>query len=352
MFISSPLVKAQRWRAVERIQKDDRSDQIQRIARLYSKLAGQIGRSFKDAVGKLGDSIDLDALEQALKDGRVSDAINAISEADLIDGFTPVGNAITHATIDAGQAAVAAMLASQPELGSLNIVFNAVNPATVSFLRNYEMNSIRELASDALGSIRIAVRNGVANGLGPADIATDIRDFIGLTDQQTQAVSNYRNMLQNLDSDVLTRALRDARFDPTIDTAITNGNPLTDDQIATYVDRYQSRYLNYRATTIARTEAIRAANAGNHLAWQQQVASGKMAADEVTREWLYTHDGKTRLSHVAIPLLNPDGVGLDEPFETLLGELMYPGDPSGDPADVINCRCSVFNRYTPKAEAS
>ena len=35
---------------------------------------------------------------------------------------------------------------------------------------------------------------------------------------------------------------------------------------------------------------------------------------------------------------------IDEPFENSLGEIMYPGDPDADPANVYNCRCTLVTR--------
>ena len=97
------------------------------------------------------------------------------------------------------------------------------------------------------------------------------------------------------------------------------------------------------------TESIRAVSAGNHLAWKQAAEDGKVDADAVVRLWVYTHDGKTRPAHIAIPSMNPDGVGLDEAFDSPLGPIMYPGDPDADIANTANCRCAVVYRAMPSA---
>src|SRR5258708_8711165 len=98
---------------------------------------------------------------------------------------------------------------------------------------------------------------------------------------------------------------------------------------------------------IARTESIGALGAGQLLMWRQAVADGKMAENEVRRRWVYTHDDRVRPAHVAIPGMNLDGVGLNQPFATPDGPLMYPGDPSGPPQATVNCRCVVVLRYVP-----
>lgn len=85
-----------------------------------------------------------------------------------------------------------------------------------------------------------------------------------------------------------------------------------------------------RATTIARTEVISAFNGSASL-----VASTYGADVVAGKEWIAARDNRTRDEHVG-----RDGEisGIDEPFS---GGLMYPGDPGGAAADVINCRCTV-----------
>ena len=51
-----------------------------------------------------------------------------------------------------------------------------------------------------------------------------------------------------------------------------------------------------------------------------------------------------RNSHLQIPGLNESGRGQNEKFITPLGPLLYPADPDGTAANVINCRCAVFAR--------
>lgn len=53
------------------------------------------------------------------------------------------------------------------------------------------------------------------------------------------------------------------------------------------------------------------------------------------KQWLAVHDGRTRDSH---RMLDYDIVPIDEEFKN---GLMYPAEPSGDPAEVYNCRCAM-----------
>lgn len=83
---------------------------------------------------------------------------------------------------------------------------------------------------------------------------------------------------------------------------------------------------------LARTDLISLANGGSYMAARQVFERG--TADKV---WLNAHDARVRPSHASA---GGQTVPLDKPFSIGGFELMYPGDPQGPPAEVINCRCT------------
>ncbi len=89
-----------------------------------------------------------------------------------------------------------------------------------------------------------------------------------------------------------------------------------------------------RAKTIARTEGHRIQQMSTVDA--QQAAKAKGA--DVVKQWDATLDGRTRDSHRRV-----DGEirELDEKFSN---GLMFPGDPNGSAAEVVNCRCTSNTR--------
>ena len=89
-----------------------------------------------------------------------------------------------------------------------------------------------------------------------------------------------------------------------------------------------------RAKTIARTEGHRIQQMSTVDA--QQAAKAKGA--DVVKQWDATLDGRTRDSHRRV-----DGEvrELDEKFSN---GLMFPGDPNGGAAEVVNCRCTSNTR--------
>lgn len=63
---------------------------------------------------------------------------------------------------------------------------------------------------------------------------------------------------------------------------------------------------------------------------------------KVKKRWLAAHDDRVRDAHADLDGVEVD---VDEPFHSLLGDIDYPGDPTADPANVYNCRCTLIYVY-------
>jgi hypothetical protein len=100
-------------------------------------------------------------------------------------------------------------------------------------------------------------------------------------------------------------------------------------EIARNVRGVVAGLARFRAEAIARTETHGAANFGSDSA-------AKLTGLPLRREWLAAQDERTRESHAAA-----DGqiVGPEDAFTVGSSTLMYPGDPSAPPEEVVNCRC-------------
>ena len=108
---------------------------------------------------------------------------------------------------------------------------------------------------------------------------------------------------------------------------------MTFKQVATNI-KNQSRVGYNKAIRIARTEGHRIQT----TATMDAMEAAKEKGADVLKQWDSTLDGKTRESHQAV-----DGEirELNKPFSN---GLMYPGDPSGGAAEVVNCRCALLQR--------
>ena len=142
-------------------------------------------------------------------------------------------------------------------------------------------------------------------GFTPDETAAIIRSFIGLTSQQTRSVWNF--------------------YDDLIDQGIA------DDVALTRAEMYADAALGRRAETIARTELISATNAGQQALWDQAVDQGVLNQRDMRKVWIVTDDD--RLEEDCEALADVE-VGIDEPFDTAEGAVMFP------PLHP-RCRCAI-----------
>lgn len=226
----------------------------------------------------------------------------------------------------------AAVLADEP------LTFNpASSAAAVTFaeLNQRVIGLLMEQQSEALVEMQ-----RLASQVTPIRSMKVVRRGLTLTGRQVRAVDNFRRMLEDGSSESLTRQLRDRRFDPTLRRAIAGEIVLTTDQIDRMVQRYIDRQIDFRARTIAATEAVRIANESDNLFWRQAVESGQVDVNQIKRKWITSKDEKVRPSHRFAG--RQPAVDLDEPFLTGDGNsLRFPGDPRAPASDTINCRCWV-----------
>lgn len=100
-------------------------------------------------------------------------------------------------------------------------------------------------------------------------------------------------------------------------------------------DRIETLYLDQiipnRSEVIARTESVKAYNFGAYTA-------ARGSGLKLSKSWIATRDDRTREAHI-----RADGqtVALEARFDVGGDRLEYPGDPSGRPENIIQCRCAV-----------
>jgi len=100
------------------------------------------------------------------------------------------------------------------------------------------------------------------------------------------------------------------------------------DKIARNIQSELGIAEKYRAERIARTEVVSASNEGS-------LAGAKSTDLDLDKEWISYIDDKTRESHIE---LNGATVPMKDNFSN---GLEYPGDPTGEAEEVINCRCTI-----------
>ena len=106
------------------------------------------------------------------------------------------------------------------------------------------------------------------------------------------------------------------------------------------MDKIAKRMMNVQemnktqAIRSARTIVTGAENKGRQDSYKRAEEDGIV----MKREWIATNDSRTRHWHAELDGVEVD---IDEPWVNDFGEIMFPGDPSADPANTYNCRCSM-----------
>jgi hypothetical protein len=305
---------------------------------LVEKLEPTLRKAFEQALADWRNNVDLDALAAALMRGDIEGAVRAANiQPAALNGFlTARENAFE--------------LAGTAELASLrlNIIFDARHIRGEQQLSQYGAKFVQGVTDDTKAMLRTALTDSLSRGQGAKAAAKTIRDMIGLTDSQAGWAINLRRKLETDPKGLLSEfaadgyKLRDKRLDGIVRRAVKAEKPIAAADVEKIVTAYQNRAIRWRALNIARTETLRAVQAGNFEAYQQAVDSGKVAVQSVRKVWNSAQDNRVRHTHRE---LNGESVGLKESFVSVSGaRLRYPLDPLAPLDETINCRCGLTYR--------
>lgn len=109
-------------------------------------------------------------------------------------------------------------------------------------------------------------------------------------------------------------------------------------QIARRVARTTGESSYKSAMRNARTAYTGAQNAGRLEGMHQAQRLGI----KLKKKWTAILDGRTRDAHRD---LDGQVQNVDDPFESDLGDIMFPADPTAHPGNVYNCRCRMVTVY-------
>lgn len=266
------------------------------LHRIADALAPEMRKAFLSAVEELKNRIDLNRLQELLSRGNTGalDAFWREFEASVAPTLRP---AIREAFMETAQRSAR----------TFGMAFDLTNPRAVEAIDLQAGQLIQNITAESRAAIREVLRRGFLQGRTVNQMAVEIRQSIGLTQRGAGAVSNYRQ----------------AQLDAGVDDVVVERR----------AQRYARRLLNQRAETISRTETLAASNRGQQTVWEEAARGGDLPPDS-RRTWIITPDDRLCPICEAIPDMNPDGVGLTEPFNTPEGAIMTP------PAHV-QCRCAV-----------
>lgn len=324
--------------------RKDVADELERLDRFLSGAEALVRAAFARFVRAMHSEEVLAAVNDALEAGDIEGALAlADSHVQQLSAVVPQ-IFMDAATAEAAELAVAL----QPMAPTVGVSFNATDPQAAAMMRDNALAFVRQFTEAQRTATRRALVDALGSGQSRQAAARAFRESIGLTDAQLQAVDNYRSLLEQGSREALDRSLRDRRFDASVEAAADGRRQLTPEQIDRMVTRYRARYLAYRAETIARTESVRTISQAREEAFRQAITQAGIDPGDTEQVWHAVEDNRTRLTHRE---LDGQVQPLGQPFVSISGaELMYPGDPSAPPEEVINCRCvRTFRIKAPSA---
>lgn len=273
---------------------------------LADKLAPDIRQAFLAAIRTVRDQISLRALTQAVETGDVS-AVRATGVWDaFLDAFEPrIRQAVTEAILGGANHAASSL----PSSVQSQLRFDLGNPRVVQAVDDVVVPMLQQIANVNQQGLATALRRGLSEGVSPSALARKLIWELGLTDRDITAVENYLAGLVK--------------------------NDMPAGRAADLAESYANRLLRQRASLIARTETIRAVNAGQTAAWQDAKDQGLLTDER--RFWVVTPDDRLCPLCEVMPDQNAEGRAFDEPFQSELGPVT---GPPLHPA----CRCTTVLR--------
>lgn len=280
-------------------QKEVRQSLLNSEAAALKALEKQYAAALKDINEKVKlFQADIDLLDEALSQDGLDDATKALLKSRK-------------------QSKIYQQQYQQALKGQVSGIIDKMHSDHYSTISKY-LNSCYE--TGYIGTMYDIAKQGVPI-IAPIDQAAAVKAI--LTD--SKIVEGYYNHL----------GINYAKLKKTITQEISRGiaSGLLYKDIARNINNVSGNGLS-NAKRITRTEGHRIQQTSSRDA---QYAAKKMGAD-VVKQWDASLDKRTRDSHARV-----DGEirELDEKFSN---GLMFPGDPSGSAAEVINCRCTSNTR--------
>jgi hypothetical protein len=226
------------------------------------RLEPEMRAAFFAIVEVLRRAIPLDELRQMLEAGafdailaRYQAVIGSAAVITAADKFVDVHRNIFQASL---KTAIAASV--------VNAVFSGVTTTALKILETNSGELITGVSSDTLDSVRRVLASNHIQGLGAIAGARLVRSVIFLLPRHADAVVRYAEGLRL--------------------------QGVSEQRVGQLADLYASRLLNLRASTITRTEVIRASMSAQVAYWQQLQEEGIIDRDRTWMEWVVTEDDR------------------------------------------------------------
>ncbi|RVG30715.1 phage minor head protein [Sinorhizobium meliloti] len=319
---------------------------------LLATYEPRLAAAFREAIEEIRSSVVLARVIERLERGDVNGAVEAMQIET--EAFSALEIALQEAFNAGGTNAVGELpKVMDPQGNSVIWRFGVRNPVAEAILRELSSTMVTHITDDQRQGIRQALEQGLARGANPRSTALDVvgrqsrvtgrreGGVIGLTRYQIEFIERARVHLASGDPELMNRYFelktRDKRFDRTVMAAIRVGKPVTGETLTKIIGRLRDKNLLLRGEMLARTETMMALGSARDEAMRQQIETGKVQAQDVTKVWRSAGDSRVRHTH---RVLNGNSVGMDEVFQSPSGALLrFPGDPRAPISEISGCRC-------------
>lgn len=325
---------------------------------LLKKLEPTVAKAFLDAVNAAAGAVDLGALTEAIKNGKIEEAVRIIQRVQAL--YFPLDDAIRSAYIAGGQFVAGGLgLMKNPLNGNRVLIsFDGRHPRAEAWTRSMAGTLIEGINAQQIQMVRTVVAAGLQAGRHSSAIALDIvgrknlitgkreGGFLGLNSGQTDTLITAWDDLSSGDPKRLKHYLslksRDRRFDAIVNKAIKDGTKIPTKTIDAISQGHKSKMLLQRGKTIAKDQAHTALASGQHEGWAQLIESGAVKAEDVTKRWQHNLNIPARPDHQA---MSGTVVTFNQPFKMPDNTLMqHDHDPAGGPKNNLHCHCYTFYR--------
>ncbi len=295
--------------------------------RRASTLTPDMAAELLDAFRMIRAALSDEDLEELVRTG----AVNQLIDDALVERSLRAFRAKVVQAIARGFQSTIPQLPNAGKLGGeLAVGFDILNPKVIDAVRELDSRVINTVRDEIRDAVRAHVEDGIRDGVAHRTIARRIRPILGLAPNQAEAVENYRKALQgeNPNAGPTDYKLRDRRFDKLA---------MTPERIDRAVNAYAQRMQGFHANTVAGTASKDSLKLGQRLTWDDAIARGIVAAEQLEKTWVTVGDDRVRPEHQK---LHGEKVGFDATFSN--------GDTVPGESD-WNCRCIA--RYTVKKAA-
>lgn len=250
---------------------------IDKMAPLSKRMGNAIRLDLIDGITTFKKKIPVELISEAWGKGDYAQVMAHIPWAVLPTDLAATLQGIATATAKAASLQIEAL---PPNINE-HLRFDVSNPTIRNFLNSHSASLVTNIQADTQKVIQDAVARSFNEALTPRQVAEQIKGSIGLLPAHERALAKYRE------------GLVAEKFAPA--------------RVEELAGAYEERLLDYRATTIARTETRAAITTGQLSVWREGANQGFFSRSSARKEWITAGD--------PCPACDPmDGVqvGLDD----------------------------------------